>query len=153
MRYNKNTPGIKSSSPRGTAALCSDLTPLLHWLQTFPANSSLVEENYPALTWHRLSVSLPTLSSRVPWGTPRLCLVVLNTKARCPNRHSRDANLSSFLRLVQTTGICSLPSSDWFRLQEYALFPPPSGSDYRRRAQWRRQEDASRLDRSVRLGP
>eukprot|EP00959_Pyramimonas_sp_CCMP1952_P367664 7701214-Pyramimonas_sp.AAC.1 len=30
------------------------------------------EENYPALTWHRSSVSLPTLSSWGPWGTLRL---------------------------------------------------------------------------------
>eukprot|EP00976_Prorocentrum_cordatum_P091574 1188581-Prorocentrum_minimum.AAC.6 len=32
--------------------------------------------------------------------------------------------LSSLLRFVQTAGVCSLPSSDGFRLQEYGLFPP-----------------------------
>eukprot|EP00976_Prorocentrum_cordatum_P109579 1195043-Prorocentrum_minimum.AAC.2 len=37
------------------------------------AQCVVIEENYPALTWHRWSASLPTLrSAGVPRGTPRL---------------------------------------------------------------------------------
>eukprot|EP00959_Pyramimonas_sp_CCMP1952_P268682 5617794-Pyramimonas_sp.AAC.1 len=39
--------------------------------------------------------------------------------------------LSFLLRLVRTAGTCSPPFSDWFGLQEHALFPSPIGSDYK----------------------
>eukprot|EP00959_Pyramimonas_sp_CCMP1952_P152384 3188278-Pyramimonas_sp.AAC.1 len=41
----------------------------------------------------------------------------------------RGNMLNALLRLVQTAGICSMPSSDWFKRQEYALCPPPIGSN------------------------